>query len=582
MEKFGCWRRLQWVLSAAAVLLRCGCQTAMVPTNKPLPQNAQGMPVYSGGYALLPMLQQPQGEIVFIMAFSGGGKRSAAFAHGVLRGLRQIPVVEDGRTRSLLDELDYIAAASGGSFPAMHYGLYRNKSFETFPTEFLKVDINSYVNGTYLMPWNWEWLVNPYYGTNDRMAQIYDRLMFHGATYADLQRRGLPVVSVDATDIANGISFAFTQPYFDLICSDLSSFPVARAVAASNGFPVLFSPITLTSYNERCQAKRPPTAAPAEWAETPDQLSRRALLARTANRYLDPERTKYVHLLDGGVSDNLALRGVANGAIALDESTDAFRRVALKARRVLVLSVDGQSASDPSLSKQRVVTGLGEIFGAVSGTQIDAYNFETLILTDSELRQLVERLRKVRCAEARVIEGHDCADVRGALVHISLASIPDPQERQRLQAVPTGLTIPDADVDLLVSSGEHLVQQSDTIRGLISGLDSRIVAVPRKRHTGEPINRRKASAPGRTVACGGGLSTDLRRRFGPAAVPARRRSATGRGCYRQHRAPLRARRLERRCTESQRRRQILALRAVIFDREEPACRGNLHVSQQDR
>jgi len=89
----------------------------------------------------------------------------------------------------------------------------------------------------------------------------------------------------------------------------------------------------------------------------------------------------------------------------------------------------------------------------------------------------VEKLRKVRCAEARVIEGHDCADVRGALVHISLASIPDPQERQRLQAVPTGLTIPDADVDLLVSSGEHLVQQSDTIRGLISGLDSRIVAV---------------------------------------------------------------------------------------------------------
>ena len=102
----------------------CGCQTAQVPTNEPLPQNTQGMPVYSPGYALLPMLQQPQGEIVFIMAFSGGGKRSAAFAHGVLRGLRQIPVVERGHTRSLLDELDYIAAVSGGSFQAMHYGLY--------------------------------------------------------------------------------------------------------------------------------------------------------------------------------------------------------------------------------------------------------------------------------------------------------------------------------------------------------------------------------------------------------------------------------------------------------------------------
>ena len=448
----------------------------MVPTNRPLPQNAQGMPEYRGGYALLPMLQQPQGEIVFIMAFSGGGKRSAAFAHGVLRGLRQIPVIEDGRTRSLLDELDSITAVSGGSFPAMHYGLYRDKSFETFASDFLKVDVNAYVYGTYLLPWNWEWLVNPFYGTNDRMAEVYDRLMFHGATYADLLRQGLPVVTVDATDIANGIPFSFTQPYFDLICSDLSSFPVARAVAASNGFPVLFSPITLTSHTPDCRGLRPPTAAPQEWAETPDQLSRRGLLARTANRYLDPERTKYVHLLDGGISDNLALRGVTNGAIALDENNEAFRRVALKARRVLVLSVDGQSAADPAISKQRVVTGLSQIFGAVSGTQIDAYNFETLILTASELRQLIASLRKVRCAQARVIDGHDCADVRGALVHISLAGIPDPQERQRLQAIPTGLTIPDADVAALVSSGEQLVQQNSAIRELISDLDGPAVA----------------------------------------------------------------------------------------------------------
>jgi NTE family protein len=486
MASLGYWRRLARDLTAAAALLLLGgCQTAMVPTNQPLPQNAQGAPVYSSGYALLPMLQKPQGEIVFIMAFSGGGKRSAAFAHGVLRGLRQIPVVEEGKTRSLLDELDYISAVSGGSFPAMHYGLYRDKSFETFPSEFLKVDINAYVYGTYLLPWNWEWLVNPFYGTNDRMAQIYDRLMFHGATYADLYRQGLPIVSVDATDIANGIPFSFTQPYFDLICSDLSTFPVARAVAASNGFPVLFSPITLISYNQRCQAKRPPTAAPAAWADTPDELSRHALLARTANRYLDPERTQYVHLLDGGISDNLALRGVANGAIALDQSTDTFRKVALKARRILVLSVDGQSAADPALAKQRVVTGLGQIFGAVSGTQIDAYNFETLVLTNGELQKLVEGVRKVRCAQARVIDGHDCADVRGDLVHISLASIPDPQLRQRLQAIPTGLTIPDADVDALVGSGESLVQQNSQIRALIADLDSRTAAAQAASRSGD-------------------------------------------------------------------------------------------------
>jgi NTE family protein len=309
------------------------------------------------------------------------------------------------------------------------------------------------------------------------MAEVYDRLMFRGATYADLLRQGLPVISVDATDIANGISFTFTQPTFDLICSDLLSFPVARAVAASNGFPVLFSPITLTSHTPDCRGVRPPTAAPAEWAETTDELSRRGLLARIDNRYLDPERTKYVHLLDGGIADNLALRGVVNGGIALDETSDTFRRVAMKARRVLVVSVDGQSAPDPALSKQRVVTGLSQIFGAVSGTQIDAYNFETLTLANSELEQLKKSLIEVRCAQAWVIDGHRCDDVKVALVRISLSGISDPEMRQRLQSIPTGLTIPDADVDALVSSGEQLVQQNPKIRALISDLDNRTVAV---------------------------------------------------------------------------------------------------------
>src|SRR5215471_11555865 len=120
--------------------------------------------------------------------------------------------------------------------------------------------------------------------------------------------------------------------------------------------------------------------------------------------HLDHERTKYVHLLDGGISDNLALRGVANGGIALDDTTDTFRRVALQTRRVLVLSVDSQSATDPAISKQRVMTGLSQIFGAVSGTQINAYNFETLTLANAELDQLKKSLVKVRCAQARGIE----------------------------------------------------------------------------------------------------------------------------------------------------------------------------------
>jgi len=66
-------------------------------------------------------------------------------------------------------------------------------------------------------------------------------------------------------------------------------------------------------------------------------------------------------------------------------------------------------------------------------------------------------------------------------VRISLASIPDPQERQRLQAIPTGLTIPDEDIEALVTSGEQIVEQNAEIRDLISGLDGKAVAMTEAR-----------------------------------------------------------------------------------------------------
>ena len=99
-----------------------------------------------------------------------------------------------------------------------------------------------------LLPWNWGWLTSADYGTSDAMADLYDRLMFHGATYADLMARGTPLISINATDVNYGSVFVFTQNQFDLICSDLQPFSVARAVAASNAFPVLFSPITLKNH----------------------------------------------------------------------------------------------------------------------------------------------------------------------------------------------------------------------------------------------------------------------------------------------------------------------------------------------
>ena len=465
-------RPRRWLFIAFALLLT-GCRHAPRSTNLPLSQAEIDPPSLSGEYRLgsmMAMMMPPNhGDVLAVMAFSGGGKRSAAFAHGALRGASKRIIEEESGPRRLIDEVDMITGVSGGSFPAAHYGLYRDKSFETFPGDFLYRDINSYIWGTYLLPWNWGWVFDPRYGTNDRMAGVYDNLMFHGATYADLQKKGPPFIAINATDIAGGVPFSFTQSYFDTICSDLSSYPIAGAVAASNGFPVLFSPITLTSYRPACNAPRPMDVL-GGMMRMPDELSRRAVLERQIDRYMDPDRTRYVHLMDGGIADNLALRTLVNALLVLDRTAPGFTRLALRTRRVVVISVDGEAATDPTLGQQRVVTGLGQMLAAVSGAQIDAYNFETLTLARQQTAQLISDLRKARCAEAQIINAHPCDDVKGGLIHLSLDLIADPAERARLQAIPTGLTIPTQDVDRLVDGGERLILENAELTKILSGL----------------------------------------------------------------------------------------------------------------
>jgi len=451
------------------LLVLGACQTSQVVMNQPLPKDAADTAVvYAPGYTLNGLLNAPRGEILLALAFSGGGKRSAAFAYGALLGLRSLTIVENGRRHALLDDVDYISAVSGGSFPAMHYGLYREQSFKTFESDFLKRDVNAFIWGIYLLPWNWEWLINPLFGTNDAMAAVYDRLMFHGATYADLAKQGLPMISVEATDIAGDVAFPFNQNSFDLLCSDLGGFPVARAVAASAAFPVLFSPITLVSHRSNCLAYPPPSAPPTEARNGTGTLSRASVLAANAARQMDPERTRYVHLMDGGIADNLALRSLSNALIVLDRDAGEFRRLARVTRRVVVLSVDGQAARDPTLGRRRVVTGLGQIISTVSSTQINAYSFETLLLVDQQLKDLVEGMRRIRCEQSQQLDGYACDDVRGTLIQVSLAGIADEAMRRRLMALPTSLTIPDADVDALVEEGQTLTRGNPTLRELLA------------------------------------------------------------------------------------------------------------------
>jgi NTE family protein len=461
------WSSFVWRASLFVfiVVLLTACATTP-PENAPLPPERRAFPTGTSAasdYRFATLAQSdPSPELFVSLSFSGGGKRSAAFSYGVLQGLRELKMANGS---AMLDAVDFISGVSGGAFTAASYGLHRERLFETYTQEFLYDDTEAYIWGTYLLPWKWGWIFSGSFGTNDAMAEVYDDQLFHGATYADLLAKGRPLIAVNATDVTYGSPFPFIQDQFDLICSDLNTYPLARAVAASNGLPVLFTPITLKNYSENCGGRRPEWLT--TWLKEPE-VTREHEAARVAERYIDYRQTQYVHLLDGGISDNLAMRPVIGSIIRFNDDARRFAHGwAIHTRRVLLVSVDGQAAADTAWARQRTVSGIGQIIAAVTGSQIDEYNFETLLLAKEQMARLVEELKGLRCRHADEIESEDCKDVSGEVVHLSLARIKDEAIRTRLQAIPTGLTLSKEDVDLLVQSGRQVALESAELKAFV-------------------------------------------------------------------------------------------------------------------
>ncbi|WP_231970948.1 hypothetical protein [Polynucleobacter necessarius] len=62
--------------------------------------------------------------------------------YGVLEALREMELVErSGKKVRAIDQVNFITGVSGGSFTALAYGLYGEKLFDFYETDFLKRDV---------------------------------------------------------------------------------------------------------------------------------------------------------------------------------------------------------------------------------------------------------------------------------------------------------------------------------------------------------------------------------------------------------------------------------------------------------
>ncbi len=441
------------MLLPVLMVLSAGCTTyAMIDNQSSVTTNT------SIGYGLAGFnkKQRSADDVTVVLAFSGGGGRAAALAYGVMQGLRSSQF--GPHQRSLLDEVDMITSVSGGSFTAAYYGLYGDRLFSDFEDDFIRRDYQT------------EWLTglaNPVQwfssrGRTDIATQIYEERLFQGATFADLHAADGPLIVINATDLGGGARFSFLQEYFDLLCSDLSSYPIARAVTASSAVPIMLNPVVLRNH----QGCLNPTQDYLQQINSNelDEFKRAPGLIETVNalnRYQDKQQRPYIHLVDGGITDNLGLMALYE-MVEIGGGIKPFvERIGGKPTpQLVVISVNASVKPAYAIEASNEIPSIDNTVSAVTDIQLHRYNAATISVMNQALIRWSQELSDF------------WQPVEPYLIEISFDGVQQEQQRLLLNQIPTGLALTPEQADALIQAGQQLLHNHPDFQRLMQQLNT--------------------------------------------------------------------------------------------------------------
>jgi NTE family protein len=447
------------VISAVCLPLLLLTACVHAPLNKVLTQDAARNQI-----RFVPRPPADDDGVVIMLFFSGGGTRAAAFSYGVLKELSLTPVPNSQPQRRLLDDVETVAAVSGGSFTAAYYCLYHDRIFEDYESRFLKKNVQGALALRVLNPFLWPKLLSPYYGRSDLAAEYYDRHIFSGAKFGDLLKAGgRPYLAINSTDMATGEHFLFNDTRFGLISSDLNDYPIARAVAASSAIPLVLTPLTVKNY-----AGTPGAAKSDFLVRKPDaaQLSyREKQVLGILHSYADAENRPYIHLVDGGYADNLAVESLLDDAIAVGGISKLLARAGLRhPKRLVAIVVNAAAHRGDEWNKREAVPGILTsilALGDQSGLRADYQVTE-------DFREALESWKKSEREKRSLAD--TAADYY--LVHVGFDAVRDRDDRSFFLSLLTTFNLPDATVDRLTAAAGQILRDAPEYKRLLEDLKS--------------------------------------------------------------------------------------------------------------
>jgi predicted acylesterase/phospholipase RssA len=374
------------------------------------------------------------------LALSGGGSRSANFSAACMFELQRL---------GLLQRVDYISSVSGGSLTAAFYCSTDDGWNPQVVQQKLTHAYASDVIAHLLLPWNAVAQTFTSWDRTDLLAKSFERELFtrrgKRLTFADL-RPDRPRLLINATDLQSGRRFVFCNESFDGINSDLAKYPLANAVAASAAAPVLMHHVTLRDHSTTF--------------------------------------AQYVHLIDGGVNDNLGVVTLIETYYAHVEAARGAGAADPYPRGAVFVMLDARTQFDAQLSDKADIglfAGLAVGGGLASTALLNRVSSATMAdmivrhsPDDTTARQIRDQIAGLE--QTGHLDTRDRVGKRVRVVHVALSYVNDESDvpftsfSERVNNIATYFNIHPTEAYHLYKAAELLV------RGKFAGPLSQIAA----------------------------------------------------------------------------------------------------------
>jgi NTE family protein len=192
--------------------------------------------------------------------------------------------------------------------------------------------------------------------------------------------------------------------------------------------------------------------------------------------YQDGSQRPYIHLLDGGIADNLGLRGPLQALVSTDSELSLQAKMNDGTiKKLLIITVDAKNKPDLNYDTSASPPNLTSVLNVVASVPMDNFSFETTETLRKSFTEL-EKDKNTYLACQSQLQQHCPAAVLSTpapnipqldFVYIGFDLLSNPAERDKFFNMKTSFSLTESQIDELRDVAKRLLDESLTYRKFV-------------------------------------------------------------------------------------------------------------------